>query len=195
MPPDAPEDPQQHSTAVSTMIEPVLCTAGCALQSLRHTPRTASHPPVHPAETAGQHLAYAATGHYGRSLPGQWCCRRRPVDTQEFPQESWFNICILHQNRLAHQQNAKNCIREDYLARFLDLVLWGHEHESSNSLPLACRRLPTTSPFCSQAPRWPLPYQRGRPSGSTAFSLRSTAMSGAWRASPCAPSAPSSLIQ
>ena len=47
------------------------------------------------------------------------------MDTQEFPQESWFNICILHQNRLAHQQNAKNCIREDYLARFLDLVLWG----------------------------------------------------------------------
>ena len=73
------------------------------------------------------HLPHAR--HCGSSLPGLCGFRRRPEDTEDYPQESWFNICILHQNRLAHQQNAKNCIREDYLARFLDLVLWGHEHE------------------------------------------------------------------
>jgi double-strand break repair protein MRE11 len=26
-------------------------------------------------------------------------------------------------------QNAKNCLREGALARFLDIVVWGHEHE------------------------------------------------------------------
>ena len=79
--------------------------------------------------TAGWHPTYFDACHCSCSLSGRRCCRRRPEDTEDYPQESWFNICILHQNRLAHQQNAKNCIREDYLARFLDLVLWGHEHE------------------------------------------------------------------
>ena len=28
-----------------------------------------------------------------------------------------------------HSQGAKNYVRESHLARFLDLVIWGHEHE------------------------------------------------------------------
>ncbi|KAL4422894.1 hypothetical protein ABPG75_009091 [Micractinium tetrahymenae] len=43
--------------------------------------------------------------------------------------DTWFNIFVLHQNRVAHTQNAKNCLREGALAKFLDLVVWGHEHE------------------------------------------------------------------
>ena len=41
----------------------------------------------------------------------------------------WFNIFVLHQNRVAHGQASKNSIKEEYLPDFLDLVVWGHEHE------------------------------------------------------------------
>lgn len=56
-------------------------------------------------------------------------CRIRPAASEEIPDAEWFNIFVLHQNRVPHSQNAKNCIREGYLARFLDFVIWGHEHE------------------------------------------------------------------
>lgn len=41
--------------------------------------------------------------------------------------EDPFNIFVLHQNRVAHAQNAY--IPEDQLPHFLNLVIWGHEHE------------------------------------------------------------------
>ena len=47
----------------------------------------------------------------------------RPVEDQD----DWFSLFVLHQNRIAH--SSTNCIQEQYLNRFLDLVLWGHEHE------------------------------------------------------------------
>ncbi|DBA79384.1 TPA: hypothetical protein ACH3X2_000030 [Trebouxia sp. C0005] len=53
----------------------------------------------------------------------------RPASSPDCPQNEWFNVFVLHQNRVPHSQNAKNCIRESYLARFLDFVIWGHEHE------------------------------------------------------------------
>ena len=53
----------------------------------------------------------------------------RPADSPAYPQHQWFNIFVLHQNRLQHTASAKNTIREDYLAHWLDLVIWGHEHE------------------------------------------------------------------
>ncbi|KAI3928299.1 hypothetical protein MKW98_023900 [Papaver atlanticum] len=39
----------------------------------------------------------------------------------------WFNILVLHQNRI--KTNPKNAINEHFLPRFLDFVVWGHEHE------------------------------------------------------------------
>ncbi|KAK9763849.1 meiotic recombination [Basidiobolus ranarum] len=39
----------------------------------------------------------------------------------------WFNLMVLHQNRIAH--GATNYIPESFLDEFLDLILWGHEHE------------------------------------------------------------------
>ena len=36
---------------------------------------------------------------------------------------------MLHQNRVAHGLGGKNAVKEDMLADFLDLVVWGHEHE------------------------------------------------------------------
>lgn len=47
----------------------------------------------------------------------------RPVEAKD----AWFNIFVLHQNRVAH--SAKNYVHEVMLDNFLDLVIWGHEHE------------------------------------------------------------------
>eukprot|EP00808_Paulinella_micropora_P003798 g57215.t1 len=41
----------------------------------------------------------------------------------------WFNLCVLHQNRTKHSQHGKNFISESMLPPFLDMVVWGHEHE------------------------------------------------------------------
>ncbi|KAK3271505.1 meiotic recombination, partial [Cymbomonas tetramitiformis] len=55
----------------------------------------------------------------------------RPEATEEHDVSDWFNIFVLHQNRVARGSvYAKNCIPEKYLAKFLDFVIWGHEHES-----------------------------------------------------------------
>ena len=47
-------------------------------------------------------------------------------------QEDWFNIFVLHQNRV--DRGPKSFIAEQMLPYFLNLVIWGHEHE--------CRILP-----------------------------------------------------
>ena len=41
----------------------------------------------------------------------------------------WFNLCVLHQNRVAHSVHDKNFITARMLPDFLDIVVWGHEHE------------------------------------------------------------------
>ncbi|KAJ2357522.1 meiotic recombination [Coemansia sp. RSA 2618] len=41
--------------------------------------------------------------------------------------DQWFNLMVLHQNRVAH--GPKNHIPEHFLSSFLDLVVWGHEHQ------------------------------------------------------------------
>eukprot|EP00434_Breviolum_minutum_P025936 symbB.v1.2.022929.t3/scaffold2056.1/size90925/3 len=55
-----------------------------------------------------------------------------PVDP-----DKWFHVMILHQNR--HKGNkhgvpSKACIHEEMLPSFLDLVIWGHEHDCQESL-------------------------------------------------------------
>ncbi|MBN3306762.1 MRE11 protein, partial [Amia calva] len=42
-------------------------------------------------------------------------------------ENSWFNLFVIHQNRSKH--GATNYIPEQFLDDFLDLVVWGHEHE------------------------------------------------------------------
>ncbi|CAN6453386.1 unnamed protein product [Victoria cruziana] len=54
----------------------------------------------------------------------QWM---RPESQEECPISSWFNILVLHQNRI--KSNPKNAINEHFLPRFLDFIIWGHEHE------------------------------------------------------------------
>lgn len=47
----------------------------------------------------------------------------RPMNSEE-----WFNILVLHQNR-AQNRGIKNYIPETVLPDFLNLVIWGHEHD------------------------------------------------------------------
>ncbi|XP_008285231.1 double-strand break repair protein MRE11 isoform X2 [Stegastes partitus] len=42
-------------------------------------------------------------------------------------QDQWFNLFTIHQNRSKH--GPTNYIPEQFLDEFLDLVVWGHEHE------------------------------------------------------------------
>lgn len=50
----------------------------------------------------------------------------------EFGHQDFFSLFMLHQNRVKHGET--NYIPEEFLPKFLDLVVWGHEHE--------CRPLP-----------------------------------------------------
>lgn len=55
----------------------------------------------------------------------------RPIED-----DAWFNLMILHQNRVPH--GPTNYIPETFLDDFLDLVVWGHEHESQACDPTVC---------------------------------------------------------
>ncbi|KAJ1648782.1 meiotic recombination [Dispira simplex] len=48
------------------------------------------------------------------------------IDPPE-PQDQWFNLFVLHQNRIAH--GPTNYIPEEFLDPRFHLVMWGHEHE------------------------------------------------------------------
>ncbi|CAK9160191.1 unnamed protein product [Ilex paraguariensis] len=54
----------------------------------------------------------------------QWM---RPEAKEGYQLSDWFNILVLHQNRV--KMNPKNAINEHFLPRFLDFIVWGHEHE------------------------------------------------------------------
>jgi double-strand break repair protein MRE11 len=41
--------------------------------------------------------------------------------------DEWFNLIAVHQNHTAHSET--NYLPENFLPDFLDLVIWGHEHE------------------------------------------------------------------
>ena len=40
----------------------------------------------------------------------------------------WFNVFTLHQNRNL-VRGSKNCVHESMIPEWVDLVVWGHEHE------------------------------------------------------------------
>ncbi len=56
-------------------------------------------------------------------------CRKRPDVQPGYPADAWFNIFVLHQNRIEHGFHAKNVVTDKLFPKFLDLVIWGHEHE------------------------------------------------------------------
>lgn len=50
---------------------------------------------------------------------------RRPAEHAE----EWFSIFVVHQNRDDKGRGSKNCVPESVIPDFIDLVVWGHEHE------------------------------------------------------------------
>lgn len=55
-----------------------------------------------------------------------WC---RPQATAECEMDGWLNMMVLHQNRVERGASSKNSVQESHLPSFLDLIIWGHEHE------------------------------------------------------------------
>lgn len=51
----------------------------------------------------------------------------RPAEDIDHEDEGFFNIFTLHQNR--DFGRGKNCISETMIPEWMDLVVWGHEHE------------------------------------------------------------------
>jgi len=49
-------------------------------------------------------------------------------DADESESAGWFNIFALHQNRDLGR-GSKNCVHESMIPEWMDLVVWGHEHE------------------------------------------------------------------
>jgi len=49
-------------------------------------------------------------------------------DDEEEKENEWFNIFALHQNR-DFGRGSKNCVHESMIPEWMDLVVWGHEHE------------------------------------------------------------------
>ena len=49
-------------------------------------------------------------------------------DEDEYGESNWFNIFTLHQNRDLGR-GSKNCVHESMIPEWMDLVVWGHEHE------------------------------------------------------------------
>lgn len=46
--------------------------------------------------------------------------------------DQWFNICVIHQNRYKGKfigAPQRQSIQDNIIPDFVDLVLWGHEHE------------------------------------------------------------------
>lgn len=49
----------------------------------------------------------------------------------EVDAENWFNVFVCHQNRVAH--SPKNYIDPKMLPEWINLIIWGHEHECNIS--------------------------------------------------------------
>jgi len=56
------------------------------------------------------------------------------AEEEEETQNNWFNIFALHQNRDLGR-GSKNCVHESMIPDWMDLVVWGHEHEC-NIMPM-----------------------------------------------------------
>lgn len=50
----------------------------------------------------------------------------------EQDKDDWFNVFVLHQNRVKRPD--KSHVEESFIDDFIDLVIWGHEHESKMTL-------------------------------------------------------------
>lgn len=93
----------------------------------------------------------------GRLFQTPGCVRwLLPEASEAAERDMWLNLFVLHQNRVQHTAAGKSCVQEPHLPNFLDLVIWGHEHECR--CVRACVRAdgwlgPTLHGSCMDAPR------------------------------------------
>ncbi|KAI4465775.1 double-strand break repair protein mre11 [Holotrichia oblita] len=85
---------------------------------------------------------------YGLShIPDQRLVRlfqEKKVKMPRVDDDDWFNILVLHQNRA--NRGIKNFIPYDIIPEFINLVIWGHEHDC-NIEPKQCTQ---NGPYISQ---------------------------------------------
>lgn len=86
-------------------------------------------------------------------VPGQveWL---RPAESAA----DWFNVFVLHQNRVQHYKtnpgHKARSVRAEFLPDWLDVVVWGHEHESrpaADDAPLSSQGFVIAQPGSSVA--------------------------------------------
>lgn len=80
----------------------------------------------------GIHIAIYALGAIrDERLNRMWNLKQvkfvRPAE--EVNKQKYFNIFLLHQNR-DYGRGSKNCIHESMIPEWMDLVIWGNEHEA-----------------------------------------------------------------
>ncbi|EAT37438.1 AAEL010595-PA [Aedes aegypti] len=75
-------------------------------------------------------LSYISDARLARLFNEAKVFLEKPEDTD------WFNVMVVHQNRA--DRGPKNYLPEKSLPAFLDLVIWGHEHD--------CRIIPEENP-------------------------------------------------
>lgn len=63
--------------------------------------------------------------------------------------DDWFSLLAIHQNRVPHGPN--NWIPDSFLPAFLDLIVWGHEHECAVSPVESAHHVHITQPGSSIA--------------------------------------------
>eukprot|EP00210_Caulerpa_lentillifera_P004101 g3912.t1 len=58
----------------------------------------------------------------------KWTC---PSTLSEYSVDSWFNLLVLHQNRVRRGFNSQAYLEDRHIATLqnLDFVVWGHEHD------------------------------------------------------------------
>jgi double-strand break repair protein MRE11 len=83
-------------------------------------------------------------------LNRSWSHKKVTFLRPEEDPDSWFHVFVFHQNRVAH--SIKNYIQETMLPDWLNLVIWGHEHECLISpIPTAVGKFRITQPGSSVA--------------------------------------------
>lgn len=53
--------------------------------------------------------------------------REKKIHMKKPEGDSWFNMLVLHQNRAA--RGVKNFIPDNAFPQFMNLLIWGHEHD------------------------------------------------------------------
>ena len=56
-----------------------------------------------------------------------------PEEQELATDEKWFNILVIHQNR-DYGRGTKNCIHESMIPDWINVVIWGNEHECKPEL-------------------------------------------------------------